>query len=285
MEEINRDEIGVLLFVTQTPDYESPSTACVLHKRLGLSKECIAFDVNLGCSGFVFGLNIASSLLHSSKARYALVLVGDTLARKNTLFTRVKASHAEAMLFGDSGTATLLEKAGTGSLLVSSHTDGNSYKAIIHPYGWWRHPEVSAEKVKNNETMDDIAVFNFATIEAVRQINDYLKDTGTSPDDYDCLVLHQANKMIIKRIGKKTGFPDEKNLVSIDTFANTSGASIPVTLVKTYGDLNEDRRIRALCCGYGVGLSWATAVVDMNVRDIYPFIHTDDYYDDGFTHI
>ena len=280
---IPREKVGVLVFLTQTADYETPSTACVLHERLKLDKECMAFDVNLGCSGFTYGLTIAGSLLSTSKGVYALVLVGDTLAKRKSEKTGEKKTHAGSMLFGDAGSATLLERVENSELISSSCTDGSGYKAIVHPYGWWRNPDYPSES-EVQEDMDDIAVFNFATLEASAQIKRYMEATGTTPDDYDCLVLHQANRMIMKRIAKKTGFPDEKNLVSIDTFANTSGASIPVTLTKHFGDLNDDRRLKVLCCGYGVGLSWSTAAIEINVRDIFPVIHTDDYYVDGFIH-
>lgn len=280
---LDRDQISVLVFLTQTSDYETPSTACVLQDRLHLSKDCLAFDVNLGCSGFTYGLTIAGSLLSTSNGNYALVLVGDTLAKKKSSLSGEKITHAGSMLFGDAGSATILEKAEDSHLLVSSCTDGSGYRAIIHPYGCWRNPDYP-DGVDSQEDMDDVAVFNFATQEASSQINAYLLETETTPDDYDCLVLHQANKMIMKRIAKKTGFSEEKNLISIDTFANTSGASIPVTLAKTYGECNEEREIKALCCGYGVGLSWSTVAITLNTKDIYPIIHTDDYYVDGFFH-
>ena len=132
--------------------------------------------------------------------------------------------------------------------------------------------------------MDEIMVFNFATSEATEQINDYMKVTNTTPDDYDCLVLHQANLMIMKRIGKKTAFPTEKVLVSLNKFANTSSSSIPITLVDKYGEEQDDRTINALCCGFGIGLSWSTIALPLNVNDIYPLVHTDDYFVDGYPH-
>ena len=280
---INREEIGVLVFVTQTSDYGIPATACVLQKRLGLSKSCIAFDVNLGCSGFTYGMTILGSLLMSTDTKYALLLAGDTSARELSQKKKAKIGHSAELLFGDSGTATLIEKRTTESIHVSSHTDGNGYKAIIAPYGRFRNPDRPETEVPGTR-MDEIMVFNFATSEAVDQINDYMKNRGTNPDDYDCLVLHQANLMIMKRIGKKTGFPMEKVLVSLNRFGNTSSSSIPITLVDKYGDLHEDRTINALCCGFGVGLSWSTIALPIQIKDIYPLVHTDEYFVDGYPH-
>lgn len=278
---INREDIGVLVFVTQTSDYSIPATACVLQHRLGLSKSCVAFDVNLGCSGFTYGMTIIGSLLMTTKCKYGLLLAGDTSAREKSRKVKNKVGHSAELLFGDSGTATLIEKTESDPILVSSHTDGSGYKAIINPYTGYRNPDVPESEAPGTR-MDEIEVFNFATSEATKQINEFMKETKTTPDDYDCLVLHQANLMIMKRIGKKTAFPTEKVLVSLNQFANTSSSSIPITLVYKYGDEQADRNINALCCGFGVGLSWSTIALPINVKDIYPLVHTDDYFVDGF---
>ena len=280
---INKDDIGVLVFVTQTSDYGIPATACVLQERLGLSKNCIAFDVNLGCSGFTYGMTIAGSLLMSTNTKYALLLAGDTSARERSQKEKKKYGHSAELLFGDSGTATLIEKNKADKILVSSHTDGSGFKAIISPYGSFRNPDRPETEIPGTR-MDEIAVFNFATAEASAQINDYMQEMGTSAEDYDCLVLHQANMMIMKRIGKKTSFPAEKVLVSLNKFGNTSSSSIPITLVDKYGESGDDKVINALCCGFGVGLSWSTIALPINVKDIYPLVHTDDFYVDGYPH-
>lgn len=279
--QIIREEIGVLVFVTQTSDYRIPATACVLQDRLGLPKNCMAFDVNLGCSGFVYGLNITASLLSHSGTRYGLLLAGDTSAREFIAAKQEKEGHSGKLLFGDSGTATLLEKTEDGELRFLSNTDGSGFKAIITPYGAWRNPESPNGKI-HYATMDDIAVFNFATEEAPRQLNNYMEMTDTSPDDYDCLVLHQANLMIMKRVAKKTAFPEEKMLISMDRFGNTSSASIPISLVDKYGAEENSNNIKALCCGFGVGLSWATVAFEIAIADILPLVHTDEFFKDGY---
>lgn len=280
---INRSDIGVLVLVTQTEDYYIPSTACLLQDRLNLSRDCLAFDVNQGCAGYPYGINIAGSLLKSTKTKYALLLAGETAAREKSTKRREKETHTESLLFGDAGTATLLEKTDEApEMLISSRTDGKGYKAIIKPYGQYRNPDVP-EGDNGGTQMDDIAVFNFATGEAPDQINSYMEKTGTTPDDYDCLVLHQANMMILKRVAKKTGFPDEKNYISLNRFGNTSSASIPVTLVHHFGETHENKEINALCCGFGVGLSSATVALRISTKDILPLVHTDEFFDDGYS--
>lgn len=275
---VAREDIGVLVFVTQTLDYGLPATACVLAHRLGLSKECMAFDVKLGCSGYVYGLNIAAAIMNSSNVTKALLLVGDTSAKELSHKKKIKTSHSATMLFGDSGTATLLEKVADGTEMTGAfRTDGAGYKAIISPYGAWRHPDVKGVPTQ----MNDLEVFNFTIREVPELVKEYLEYTNTTADDYDCFVPHQANVYILKNLAKRIGFPYEKFLVSIDEFANTSSASIPISLVKEYGK-GESGIIKPLMCGFGVGLSWGIVGTTMDVADILPLVHTDEYFDDGY---
>lgn len=280
---VDPEEIGVLVFVSQTADYSLPATACVLQKRLGLGKNCIAFDVNLGCSGFTCGLNIATSLLQCSDSRKALLLAGDTSAKEKRPDQVTKTSHSASMLFGDSGTAALLEKSEEAEpIYMKSRTDGGRFKAIIRPYEGWRNP-ISPKVELKSTAMDDLEVFNFACDEVPVLLQETMDISGASVEDYDCLVLHQANLLILKQIAKHTGFPLDKTLVSLDVFGNTSSASIPISLVKEYGEMTEKKRLHTLMCGFGVGLSWSTVDCFLNQEDILPLIHTDEYFLDGYT--
>ena len=268
---ISRAEVGIVVYVTQYPDYRVPSTACIIQNRLQLSKDCIAFDVNLGCSGFVYGLNLISSLLATSNSKYALMLAGDSSSKG------VRHDNSRN-LFGDAGSAVLLTKCEGGKEMVyASRTDGSGYKAILRPYGYAKHPE----RPDVEGIYDELGVFNFAIDEAPKLINELLQQEGITPEDFDCLALHQANMMIMKQITKRTKFDKEKMLISIDKFANTSAASIPLSFVKKYGEEQENKNLHSLICGYGVGLSWAAGIIDINVKDIYPLIETDEYFDDG----
>ena len=154
---INRNDVGICIFITQTPDYRMPATACVLHKRLGFSKDCICFDINLGCSGYVFGLETVLSLMKSANVKYALLLVGDTL---NKIIA--PADFSSAMLFGDSGSATLLEKTDKAPAIKTAYrTDGEGLKAIITPAGAFRNRGASHERKKwgVTEMKDPITIF------------------------------------------------------------------------------------------------------------------------------
>lgn len=268
---INKDEVGILIYVTQYPDYKTPSTACVLQNRLGLSHDCLAFDVNLGCSGYVYGLNIVASLMQSSRVKYGLLLAGDTPSKG------VRSDNSRN-LFGDASSATLLQKEEDAQpLIIASRTDGSGYKAILRPYGCAKHPD----KPDTEGVFDEIGVFNFAIDQAPIIINELLMQEKATPDDFDCLSLHQANMMIMKQITKRTKFDKDKMLVSIDKFANTSAASIPLNFVKYYGESQENKNLHSLICGYGVGLSWAAGIIDVDVKNIYPLIESDEYFDDG----
>lgn len=268
---INKKEIGVVVFATQYPDYRVPSTACILQSRLGLSKDCIAFDVNLGCSGYVYGLNIVASLMQSGTAKYGLLLAGDTPSKG------VRNDNSRN-LFGDASSSTLLVKSDKKqSITFTSRTDGSGYKAILRPYGYAKHPDIQDTKGIFNE----IDVFNFAITEAPALINELLAAKNLTSADFDCLALHQANMMIMKQICKRTNFDKEKMLVSIDRFANTSAASIPLSFVRKYGEQKGSQALKALICGYGVGLSWAAGIINIDTQDVLPLIETDEYFDDG----
>lgn len=271
------DEIGVLINITQNPDYRTPSTALVLHKRLGLSNNCIACDVNLGCSGFVYGVSLGASLLINSDAKKALVLVGDTLARSRKGLGIDQRSSNTTLLFGDASSAILLEKSEGCSIKSGLMSDGTGHKALSTPYNAWKHP-VGPESIPS----DDIAVFNFTINEVPALIQEYLEKIGSEIETYDDLVLHQANMMIIKNIAKRVGMPMEKVPVSLDRFGNTSGASVPLTIVDKYGTCDESRDVRMLTSGYGVGLSWGVMEVTMNTNDILPLSYGEDRYDDEY---
>lgn len=271
------EEIGILINVTQNPDYRTPSTALVLHKRLGLHKSCLAFDVNLGCSGFVYGVSLAASLLSTSNAAKALVFIGDTLGRGRKGLSIDQRSSNTTLLFGDASAAVLLEIDKNHCIKSALMSDGTGHKALSTPYNAWKHP-VGPESIPG----DDIAVFNFTINEVPALLKEFTNKVGTEISSYDALVLHQANMMIIKNIAKRVGIPMEKVPVSLDRFGNTSGASVPLTIVDKFGNVEDEREIKLLTSGYGVGLSWGVMDFRINARDILPLTYGRDYYDDGY---
>lgn len=270
------EEIGVLINITQTPDYRTPATALVLQKRLGLSKDCIVFDINLGCSGFVYGVSLAASILKTSTATKGLVTVGDTLARGRK-HVKLKRSSNTGLLFGDASAAILVEKGADHGFCSALMSDGTGHKALSTPYNAWRHP-VGPESIPG----DDIAVFNFTISEVPELIRAYMDETGTTVEDYDALVLHQANMMILKNVAKRVGMPMEKVPFCLDRFGNTSGCSVPLTIVDKYGESDEDRKVKLLTSSFGIGLSWGAIGFEINTKDILPLGIGRDTYDDGY---
>ena len=271
------EEIGVLINITQTPDYRTPSTAMVLQKRLGLSKNCVVFDINLGCSGFVYGVTLAAGILKTSSAKKGLVTVGDTLARGRK-HLRLKRSSNTGMLFGDASAAMLLEKDADHGFCSALMSDGNGFKALSSPYNGWKHP-IGPESIPG----DDIGVFNFTISEVPAILKDYLDATETVIEDYDDLVLHQANMMILKNIAKRVGMPMEKVPICLDRFGNTSGCSVPLAIVDKYGNDEENKEVNLLTSSFGIGLSWGVVGFRINTKDILPMTEGHDTYDDGYS--
>lgn len=279
---IDPEEIGALVFVSQTPDYRLPATACVLHKRLGLSKQCMAFDVNLGCSGWVYGLNIVGSLLKTSNFKKALLLFGDTSIR-----TVSPEDRGAVMLFGEGGSATLLVKDDSVSVKGELMTDGEGFKTIIMPSGAYRNRNGSTERVLHADEivrsdydghMNGTDVFSFTITQVPKLIKSFAGENGL--DQYDALILHQANLYILQQISRKTKVPMDKIPVSLDRYGNTSGTSIPITLCDAYGKESGTRK-KLLMSGFGIGLSWGVVEAQIDTDDILPIVETDEFFDDG----
>lgn len=274
---IDREEIDAIIFFTQSADYAIPATSHVLHKRLKLKQDCIAFDVNLGCSGYVYGIHIAASLMQNGSINKVLFLVGDIIAYNP------EADVKNKMLFGDAGSATLLEK-GNGEIKSLLKSDGEGYTAIITPGGGTRNPiknpsnyykEIAGE-------MDGAAVFEFTISEVPKVIKEFLQLHGETLENYDYCIFHQANKFMLKHIAKKIKLPLEKMPLSIDRYGNTNGASIPVTIVDLLNNSDLPEEINFITSGFGIGLSWGVSSFKVNKNDILPMIYTDDYYREAY---
>ena len=274
---VDREKIGIIVYVSQTADYQQPATALVLQYRLNIGTNCMAFDINLGCSGFIYGLNVVSSLMLQCEAEYGLLMCGETGGRDKIPGDKPNPDTG-LMLFGDAGSATLLVRDNDAKeMSFMSKSDGSGYKALIKPWGFYRNP-VELKKV---EAMDGVEVFNFSTNEAPELINDLMRELNTTSEDYDYLVLHQANKLIMSQIEKKTGFPAEKSLKSISKFANTSSASIPTALVHNLSGSGEGI-LHFMLSGFGIGLSWSAVDCYIDKKDILPLVKTNEYFEDGF---
>lgn len=281
---VDISDIGLLVFVTQKPDQRVPSTAFTLHKRLKLSKECSCFDLNLACSGYIYGLQVVMSMLRHSDSSIALLITGDTSVR-----TLSPLDRSMIMLFGDSGTATILQKTDQDNkVFISVRTDGSRFKSIITPSGAYRNLNASRESVlwgdgivrsDYHTHMRGMDVFGFSITDVPKLIKEFMDHLGTNPDSYDCFVLHQANLFIIRQIYRKLKIPVEKIPISINGFGNNSSNSIPLVLADHYGNERKGS-LKTLMCGFGAGLSWGCCDLLIDKSVIFPVKYTDNFYKD-----
>jgi 3-oxoacyl-[acyl-carrier-protein] synthase III len=282
---IDRNEIGALVFGTSSPDYRRPASAFVIHKRLGLSVETAVFDISLGCSSMLYGLQVVASMMNCSDISKAMLIVGDTAAK-----TTNPEDRASIMLVGETSVAVLLEKTeGCDPITSLVRSDGTGYRYLIVPGGGYRNLNASHEvevcadgnkRSLHNSFMQGTSVFTFTISDIPKAIKDFWNLTNTTVDDYDCFAFHQANLYILKQIAKKLKIPLEKMPLSLGKYGNTSGASQVISLCDAYGSIN-DQQLNVLLCGFGVGLSWGVSSAVINTSDILPIIEDDTFFEEG----
>lgn len=284
---VKPEEIGTLLFSSHSPDYRRPSTAFVLQHRLGVPEEAVCYDISLGCSSLVVGMQTMASIMSTSDMRYGLLFVGDTAGKSVNPHDR-----SSAMLFGEAGAVMLLEKTQNDADQIKAlvRSDGSGYKYMIIPGGGYRNLHASEEVVMcadgnerslMNSFIQGTSVFTFTIFDVPRLIKDFWKQTATGPDDYDCFAFHQANLYILKQIAKKTKIPFDRMPITLDRYGNTSGASAIVSLCDVYGAGNDNKTIKVMACGFGIGISLGATSFEINTDDILPIMEDDEIYIEG----
>ncbi len=260
----SRDSIGAIVFVSQTPDYPFPATAQLLQHRLGLSKSCLAFDVNLGCSGYTYGLHILGSLLEASGLRRGLLLAGDVSKMHGD------CDPASAVLFGHAATATAMEFSPSSKpLYFELGSDGGGHKVSYDPAGGARNPVgvQSFQKVElegggargdTDVVLDAAEIMNFTMREVSVSIKRLLEFAGRSVPDIDAYVFHQANQFINNQVARKIGIKPDKAPTTLYEFGNTSSATIPLTITAKLRERIAEGPRKVVMSGFGVGLSWAS---------------------------
>jgi len=253
--DIKKSLIDVLIFITQTPNQCAPSTSCEIHASLGLKQECGAFDVNQGCAGYIYGLNLASSLIDSGSANYVLLLTGDT-------YTKIinENDPSVAPIFGDGASASLIgpDLKGCSKKSIGRFefgTDGTKTEFLNCDFGGFRKKQTDWKDLYMNGA--GVMVFTLDTIP--KAINNYLKNENFKNEDIDLVILHQANKFILDRIHEKTNLKD-KGVICLNEFGNTVSSSIPIALANNV-DLKCKRNMKILLAGFGVGLSWGITLI------------------------
>ena len=273
-EKIDRSTIDFFILCTQSPDYYLPTTACVLQDKLGLSNDCGAFDYNLGCSGYIYGLSIAKGLIESGQARKVLLLTAETYSKyinpkDNTVYP----------LFGDAATATIIEavdceKSGLEGFVLG--TNGAGYQNLIVPVGGMRQRMQSTELTEqtdeygNYRTNRDLymhgsAISDFALDVVPKTVEKILAKTGMGKADVDYYVFHQANKFMLQFLQMKCDLLDYPYWNDVKEYGNTVSCSIPIALVDMLEANKDTKKInKVMSIGFGVGLSWGGCIIDLS---------------------
>lgn len=259
LEQIQWDpqSVDAVIFLSQTPNWRLPSTACWLQNSWGISTRALAFDVNLGCSGYPYALWLGASLLKANGLKRILLAVGDTISKLVDYQDR-----ATALLFGDAGSVTAIEysEGAEGATFVLG-SDGGGWDKLIVPSGGFKDPSDIKPFGAPSPKIDSLymnggEIFNFTLKSVPSLVADTLAASGSAIQDYDAFLFHQANLFMLRHLCKKAKIPLEKFLVNIDTFGNTSSASIPLLMTNK---LSSKVAQKLMLCGFGVGYSWASA--------------------------
>jgi 3-oxoacyl-[acyl-carrier-protein] synthase-3 len=267
---VSRDDIDVVLFLSQNGDFKIPATSPSIQHRLGLPTTTACLDLTLACSGYIYAISTAYAYASIPGIKNVLLLVGETFSQIVSDKDKVNAP-----LYGDAGTATLVSKGDFGSSVFHLYSDGSGADAIKIEAGGARCP-ASSETVLSKERedgnirsghqiyMDGLEVFNFTLKVVPKSVKDALVETGENVDSIDFFVFHQANRFMIDFFVKKLKIPTNKVPISLDTFGNVSSATIPLTLVTRLKNELVDTDKKLLLSGFGAGLSWGTAILEMN---------------------
>lgn len=248
-----KEDIDLLVFVSQTPDYILPGTSTQLVYKLGLSENCISYDLNQGCAGYVYGLSVASNMMSSSKLKKGLLLIGDTITKLIS-----QDDKSTVPLFSDAGTATALEyEENAKPMFFNIKTMGKNYDSIIVRDG-------AAKNNFNNKTaiikMKGMEVFQFSISKVNPVIDELFNFSELKHNDIESYIFHQANQLIVDTLISKQKIDPSKAPKSLKDFGNTNGASIPLTASLYL----KNRNGKILLCGFGVGLSVATCILEIN---------------------
>lgn len=284
---VKPEEIGAVIFSSHSPDYRRPATAFVLQYRLGIPKEAVCYDISLGCSSLVVGMQTVASIMNTGDIQKALLFVGDTAGK--SVYPEDRSS---AMLFGEAGAVMLLEKTDDPNEEINAlvRSDGSGYRYMIVPGGGYRNLHASEDVVMcedgnprtlMNSFIQGTSVFTFTIFDVPRLIKDFFAQTETAPDQYDCFAFHQANLYILKQIAKKTKIDFERMPITLDRYGNTSGASAVVSLCDKYGNSNENKTLKVMACGFGIGISLGATSFEINTADILPIFEDDAIFEDG----
>ncbi len=264
--EISREDIDFIIFISQSPDYLLPTTACIIQDRLGLKKQSGAFDLNLGCSGYIYGLAVAKGIVDSGMAKNVLLITSETYTKHINSLDR-----STRTIFGDGAAATLV---GQGGMTIGDFdfgTDGSGKELLMIPAGGMRLPrseETAVEyddngniRSKNQLYMNGTGVFEFSIREVPESVDNILRKSKLSKSEIDVFIFHQANKFMLDFLQRHMKIDEEKFYQDFSDIGNTVCASIPIALKRAMGKNIIKNNQKILLCGFGVGLSWGSTII------------------------
>jgi 3-oxoacyl-[acyl-carrier-protein] synthase-3 len=269
--ELRKDEIDALIFCTQSPDYIMPPNSCILHGRLGLSSHVMALDITLACSGYIYGLQLADSLIRSGSARRVLLATADTYSRYIH-----PGDRATRCLFGDGGAVSIISEStnGRGIRDIRCGTAGRHHEKFIIPAGGMRQArseETSCAKVDRSGNvrsaehikMDGIGVLSFFNATVPCAVKEILAGNDLCLADVDLFVFHQASQIVLDTLRGALEIPEKKMIYDLGEVGNLVSASIPVALKRAFENGRAKAGQLALLSGFGVGLSWGSALMEL----------------------
>ena len=263
---INRDDIDFVLLCTQSPDYYLPSTSCILQDKLGLRQDIGAFDFNLGCSGFVYGLSVAKGLVAAGIAKNILLLTSETYTKY--LHPKDKGNRT---IFGDAAAATLVSDSGfaeIGEFVLG--TDGSGYEQLIVKSGASRNPMLQNDLHFDDNCnpissdylyMNGSDIFTFTIERVPKMIQDLLNTSKLCKEDITLFIPHQANLYMLEFLRKKMKIEKDKYYINLENFGNTVSSTIPIAMYEAQieGKLSG----KVLLAGFGVGFSWGSVILEI----------------------
>lgn len=261
-----KESIGILSFESVTADYRTPPTSCILQDRLGLPTSCMTFDLPMGCCGFLYSICVVGKMMQSGDVKRAILLIGDTITRMGS-----PKDKSRLPLFGDCGTAVALEYGeNADDIIIDMNSYGKGHEALITPHSGFRHQVTPASfeyedfgngvvRAPVHSLIQGMDVFAFAITRPPKSIKALLEQYGIDKDkDIDYFLIHQANKMIIDKVVKKSGLDLGKTPSNLNKFANLGGASIPMLMVSEIAEDLKNKKLHLMASAFGLGLTWGT---------------------------
>ena len=262
---ISPESIDFVIFCSQCMDYFLPSTSCLIQTWLGIPTTAGAFGIDLGCSGYVYGLAIASSLIDSGMASNVLLLTADTLTKY------IHPKDKNLLLFGDAASASVVSNIGFAEIgKFDFGTDGSGADSLIVRNGASRHFEKNGNEWTDSKGnihrddyffMDGEAVFNFTVDKVPSMIDNCLRRNNLMKEDIGYYVFHQANKYMLNTLRKINIIPKERFFVDLSDTGNTSSSTVPIGIVKSMRNNSIQKGMNVLLAGFGVGFSWAATIL------------------------